>query len=81
MCMIVLFVLSLTKLIIGARYVNECPTNPWLPTYMLVGGTLQLCFWLVLVYRPLRKPLALGVLGLTVLIWMMIGITTFNCHH
>lgn len=74
MCIIVLFVLPLTKLIMGSRYINECPTNPWLPTYMLVGGILQLCFLLVLVYRPLRKPLTLGILGVTVLIWMMIGI-------
>lgn len=80
MCMIVLFVLPLTKLIIGARYVNECPTSPWLPTYMLGGGTLQLCFLLVLVYRPLRKPLALGVLGLTVLIWMLIGIIPLTIY-
>ncbi|CAG9767207.1 unnamed protein product [Ceutorhynchus assimilis] len=73
MCLVVHLALPLAKVIFGARYVNSCPTNDWLPTYMLVGGLLQLGFLLVLVYKPLRQPALLGCVGMGIIIWMLVG--------
>lgn len=58
----------------------ECPTNAWLPYYMLVGGLLQLSFIGTLAYKPLRKPAVLGAVGLAAVVWMLIGkvIRLFN---
>ncbi|KAH1015905.1 hypothetical protein HUJ04_007216 [Dendroctonus ponderosae] len=78
-CIVVHLVLPLTKIIFGLRYMYECPTNAWLPYYMLVGGLLQLAFIGTLAYKPLRKPALLGAVGLAALVWMLIAAEYIIC--
>ncbi|KAL1488941.1 hypothetical protein ABEB36_014726 [Hypothenemus hampei] len=66
-------ILPLIKIIFGARYVQDCPTNDWLPRYMLIGGFLQICFVIILIYKPFREPFVLTAVGLAVFIWMIIA--------
>ncbi|XP_060523335.1 uncharacterized protein LOC132700183 [Cylas formicarius] len=38
MCVILHVVIPLVKVLLGVLYINECPTNAWLPVYNIVGG-------------------------------------------
>ncbi|XP_030755333.1 transmembrane protein 272-like isoform X2 [Sitophilus oryzae] len=73
LCQVVHFVLPVTKLLTGLAYINSCPTNSWLPIYLIVGGVLQLCFLAVLTFKALRQPIMLLLVGFGLVVWGIIS--------
>ncbi|XP_066249072.1 transmembrane protein 272-like isoform X1 [Euwallacea similis] len=72
-CIVINLVIPVSKVIFGLQYLNSCPTNTWLPIYILVGALLQSSFLIMFVYKPFRHTAALVTVGLTASLWMIIA--------
>ncbi|XP_066139600.1 transmembrane protein 272-like isoform X2 [Euwallacea fornicatus] len=72
-CIVINLFIPVSKVIFGLQYFNSCPTNTWLPIYIIVGALLQSSFLIMFVYKPLRHTAALVTVGLIASLWMIIA--------
>ena len=82
---VVLFsAVPIAMICMGALYQDQCPMEPWIPTFMIVGGSLSLLsILLVLIMqaaKSLKKPLAIFcvkilivIVGLFTIGWFIAG--------
>ncbi|XP_076236651.1 uncharacterized protein LOC143180656 [Calliopsis andreniformis] len=54
-CLILLFTLPVLMLIFGWKFYNECPVEPKIATYMIIGGTFGSMFMFLIIYAQIRS--------------------------
>ncbi|KAL2731014.1 peptidyl-prolyl cis-trans isomerase CYP95-like [Vespula squamosa] len=58
MCLFILFTMSILMFILGLQFMKDCPREPHIPLYLIVGGTLGTVrtFWSLYVQLRSKRP-------------------------
>ncbi|KAL7287433.1 hypothetical protein TKK_0018542 [Trichogramma kaykai] len=64
-CLVLLTAMPIVMLILGAQFIRDCPREPNIPVYMIVGGTLgaMRMFWTLYSQIRSRRPKVLSMPG------------------
>ncbi|KAG8181406.1 hypothetical protein JTE90_023569 [Oedothorax gibbosus] len=86
LCFAALSIVPIAMVVIGSLYLKECPVQPYIPIYLVVGGAFGIFYNFISVYRRNTKSVSYnvfdGIMNLFFVIWFIIGcVWVYSIKH